>query len=77
MRYVFTENDKATLLQGQLQCKVRCFIKNKNKHILGLYNDVIISNININSSNGIRRSADCTFYNVNNANDFLNLYQII
>ena len=47
MRYVFTENDKATLLQGQLQCKVRCFIKNKNKHILGVYNDVIISNINI------------------------------
>ena len=77
MRYVFTENDKATLLQGQLQCKVRCFIKNKNKHILGVYNDVIISNINIQSSSGIRRSADCTFYNVNNANDFLNLYMLM
>lgn len=77
MRYVFTENDKATLLQGQLQCKVRCFIKNKNKHILGVYNDVIISNVNIDSSSGIRRSADCTFYNVNNANDFLNLYMLM
>lgn len=77
MRYVFTENDKATLLQGRFQCKVRCFVKNKHKHILGLYNDVIISNINIDSSSGIRRSADCTFYNVNNANDFLNLYMLM